>query len=177
MARGSPPVYLNKYGRRGGRGLRPYLITLKVFSVAACFGGLAAGQTLLGTDSIGARGAQMLYRGTIIPGLVGAVVLGLILAFTIGRPLIRMRWFLLKMLLLALAAPPLHAYAAARCRDWAAAPATEAANAPLRRDLQGATGAGLLLAAALVTLGRTKPRLGQNYATQVHRTSTGETPT
>ncbi len=176
MAGEKAPVYLNKYGRRGGRGLRPYLITLKVFSVAAVLGGLACVQALLAAGLADAATVRTLYRGVIVPGLLGAVVLGLLLALTIGRPLTRMRWFLVKMLLLGLAAPPLHTYAATRCEAWTAAPQQVEAEAGFRRDLQGLSGAGLLLAMALITLGRTKPRLGQNYATQVHRTSSGETP-
>lgn len=166
----------NIYGRRPGRGLRPYLIVLKILSVAAFFGGLMvvliavlgrpAPQNSAGWhDEIAL--VHRIYIGVIVPGLVAALVFGTLLFASIWRAMLRMRWFVAKMILIAVAVPALHFYMRSRSLAMEAlfaqpAPDLQQASA-LRVQMTAGTVLAIVFAVAAIILGRVKPRLGQNY--------------
>jgi len=172
----SPAPIRNVHGRRPGRGLRPYLIVLKLLSVATFFGGLIvllAGVFARGepADLAAWRAEAELIRrihlAAIIPGLAGAFVFGTLLLASIWAVLVRMRWFVTKMMLIALAVPGLHALMRSRLlalEALLARPVPDLQQASLIRDqMTAGTLAAILFAVAAIILGRVKPRLGQDY--------------
>lgn len=171
---GAGPIR-NIYGRRPGRGLRPYLIVLKVLSVACFLGGSAAVLAVLlaspPADLEGWRhrggSVERVYRAVIIPGLGSALVFGTVLFASIWRAMLRMRWFITKMVLIVVAVPALHVYASSRMlalESLLAQPSPDLQQA-LRLCNQMAIGtlAAIVFAVASIVLGRVKPRLGQDY--------------
>ncbi len=171
---GAGPVR-NIYGRRPGRGLRPYLIVLKLLSVACFVGGLVSVLAVLlaskPTNLDGWRDqtqiVERLYRDVAIPGLSSALVFGTLLFAGIWRAMLRMRWFITKMALIVAAVPMLHFYM--RSRTLAlnfvlAQPSPDLNQASRLWDqVTAATLAAIVFAVATVVLGRVKPRLGQDY--------------
>jgi hypothetical protein len=166
----------NVHGRRPGRGLRPYLIVLKILSVAAFFGGLAAVVmgVLFGPEPLDAAGwradmvlVHRVYAGVIIPGLLAALVFGTLLFVTIWQVMVRMRWFVTKMILIAVGVPALHIYMRSRSvamEALLALPSPDLQQASdLRAEMIAGTMLAMLLAVAAIILGRVKPRLGQDY--------------
>lgn len=166
----------NIHGRRPGRGARPYLIVVKILAVTAFVGGLAT--VLLAVlwtaeptdvaawrDQTGLIGR--IYTRVIIPGSTVAILTGVLLAASIWRVMVRMRWFVAKMLLIAAAMPSLHLFlrsrAAALHEVLAAAVPDLARAGQLRQELFVGTAAALFVAVAAIVLGRVKPRLGQDY--------------
>jgi hypothetical protein len=166
----------NIHGRRPGRGMRPYLIVLKILSVAVFFGGLVV--VLIGVllrpeplDGHGWRDELVLihriYVGVIIPGLAAALVFGTLLFASIWRVMIRMRWFVTKMILIFFAVPALHVFM--RSRSLAvelslAQPTPDLQQASVLRDqMVAGTALAIVFAIATIILGRVKPRLGQDY--------------
>jgi len=174
----------NIHGRRPGRGIRPYLIVLKILSVAAFFGGLV---TLLGGvllapppgDATAWRDqlalVHLVYVRVIIPGIVSALVFGTLLFASIWQAMIRMRWFVTKMVLIAVGVPALHVFLRSRMMALATLLAGTDPDlqraAALRDQLTAGTVAAILFAVAAITLGRVKPRLGQDYGRTFARRS------
>lgn len=170
------PRARNIYGRRPGRGLRPYLIVLKILSVACFFGGLMAvlAGVLLGAEPQDVDGwrqqvsvVHRIYSYVIIPGVAAALVLGTLLFSTIWQAMIRMRWFVVKMVLVLLAVPALHLYLRMRMlalKATLAQPHPDLSSAAdLRDELIAGTLLAIAFAVAAIILGRVKPRLGQDY--------------
>lgn len=173
---GSVAATGNIHGRRAGRGIRPYLIVGKLLSVSLIIGGLAslcATQWLQPESNDAAGWAQrvqavhMAYSRVIIPGFAGALVFGALLASTMLPVLLRMRWFVVKLALLMVCVPTLHGLT----RSWLSATRVALMQEPpdlnvvadLDARLMWGTLAALLLAVAVMILGRIKPRLGQDY--------------
>lgn len=172
-------AYQNVYGRKGGRGVRPWLLIPKVLAVSCCFGSLMAVavlwfHSLLGSpDQHGVwqtHAASMIFRFLFIPASVLAVVLGILLFFQHPRVFFRLRWVRLKVVLLLLALPAGRLSVHHLLREMEIS--YEGGDAGLGfADPQGPC---LLLSVVLVVLlvmlglaifvGRHKPRLGQNYA-------------
>lgn len=166
----------NIYGRRPGRGLRPYLIVLKILSVAAFFGGLMVVLIVVLGRPVPRSPASWhdeialvhrIYTGVIIPGLVAALVFGTPLFASIWRVMLRMRWFAVKMILIAVAVPALHLYMRSRSlavEALLAQPAPDLQHASaLRAQMTAGTVLAIVFAVAAIILGRVKPRLGQDY--------------
>ncbi len=172
----SNPPYENIHGRHAGRGARPYLLIVKTILVAALIGGLISLLTLILLPSMpvsdeGRRTyADALHRAyiwIIIPSLVGSMVMGLCLLACTGKPLLRMRWLQLKVLLIAVCVPLLHSFIRSRSQALQSLLATDGADlralADLHTQILWGTVAALLFAVITAMLGRIKPRLGQRY--------------
>lgn len=166
----------NIHGRRPGRGVRPYLIVLKLVSVAMFAGGLTTVLIVVGTtrapeDVIGwavqASVMRLIYTRVVVPGLVAALLFGTLLAASMLRVMLRMRWFVVKMMLIAAAVPSLHLFMRSRAVLLHEALRRSPPDLPLAGSLrvQLLLGTSLALAFALsaIILGRVKPRLGQDY--------------
>ncbi len=163
--------YINKHGRKPGRGLRPWLLIPKLLSVAALFGGFLAASVLLHTrePATDAQWAELietvgvLFRRLIVPAVFCVVIFGVLLLVQHWRVFLAMRWMRLKLLLLLLALPPLHL--TGRWLIGEARLALAAGDLERVAELMGrfTLTADLAVAAlALVmVIGRHKPRLGQ----------------
>lgn len=163
--------YVNKHGRKPGRGLRPWLLIPKVLSVAALFGGFLAASVLLHTHhpTTHAQWADLiesvgtLFTRLIVPAVFCVVILGILLLLQHWRVFLAQRWMQLKLLLLLLAVPPLHLTG-----RWLIGQARLAlADGDLDRvaELMGrfTLTADLAIAALglVMVIGRHKPRLGK----------------
>jgi hypothetical protein len=177
------PEYQNIYGRKWGRGLRPYLLIPKFIFVAGFLGGLI---TLLVLGFLGpapktaaewARDAEFIrqsYVRVIIPALVATLLAGAALAAAHLPVFLRMRWLQLKLGLIVVLAPTLHLFMSGRSLAVRRAVADgDFVNARLiREQLFHGTWIALVFALAVILLGRLKPRLGQNYARSFSRSKT-----
>jgi uncharacterized membrane protein len=172
---------INVYGRRGGRGLRPYLIMLKIFFVSVFLGGLVSFRLLLLLQQPPASTEQWLqlnaqihyfFAYLVVPAGIGAEITGLVLLATLGRVMLKMRWFQVKMLILIIGCPSLHIFMSSRTEALKQL-ATADTISPTAAILMDQIGIGTLFAIGfaliLIWLGRIKPRLGQNYARTFHK--------
>lgn len=176
--------YQNIYGRRWGRGLRPWLLIFKIVSVAVFIGGLASTLVLAfggpapQTPAEWSRLAGMIrlaYTRVIVVGLLGALVFGILLLLPHFRVLIRMRWLQVKLGILAVFIPTFHLFMSARSaalREAVARQDFETAGL-LREQLYRGTVAALAIGLVVVVLGRIKPRLGQAYGRTFASGATG----
>lgn len=165
----------NIYGRRFGRGVRPWLLMPKVVFAAVFLGGLVS---LLVLGFLRPRPAtaaewkaqaeivRLAYMRVIVPGLVGAMATGVLLVIIHGGVLLRMRWLQVKLALIAVFVPTFHIFMAGRSLALreAVARGDFATALLLREQLFWGTVATLVFALTVILLGRLKPRLGQNYA-------------
>ncbi|MCX5659321.1 MAG: hypothetical protein NTW19_06305 [Planctomycetota bacterium] len=191
----------NLHGRRATRGLRPFLLIPKVLCVAVYFGGVVAALALwLMRGRLGPASAvssvDMILRWVCFPALLGTIAFGLLLFLQHPREFARMRWWRAKMLWLLVSVAPgawiaLHGLADLRDMGFAGGAVQDAVS-----EVAGALGGegasigfvsakvsagrvtlGLSLlaisAAALIILGRQKPRLGQNWALSSPRNAAG----
>lgn len=172
----------NVHGRRPGRGLRPYLIVMKILAVGTFLGGLVAVEVglLLAPQPTGieawrseADTLQRIYNFAILPGLATALAFGALLFASIWRVIIRMRWFMTKMVLIGLAVPALHVYLSTRVMGLESLLADSAPDLQRASELRGqialGTAATIVFAVAAIILGRVKPRLGQDYGRTLAR--------
>jgi hypothetical protein len=179
-------LYQNVYGRKPGRGIRPYVILPKYVFVSIFVGGLFSmlvqGFLLPTPDQTEdwRRREWLLtnsYVFVIVPGLLGGMITGLVLLFTHFSVFIRMRWLQVKLVLIAICVPTLHFYMRGKAQELHAVLARGTAEdlqtaAALWSDLRGGTIASIAFALMIVFLGRIKPRLGQDYGrTFTHRPS------
>ena len=109
-------TYVNKFGRKGGRGLRPWLLIPKVLGVGVYFGGTVAATSLAFVTqprTVGEHRALAEVIGSIflfaaVPGLIVAIVCGVGLLIQHGRPFLRLRWLQVKLAVLLATIPALH---------------------------------------------------------------------
>ncbi len=177
----------NIYGRKWGRGIRPYLLLPKYVCVSVFVGGLVhmlVQGFLLGgpeTPEEWRRRELMLAHSfvyVIVPGLLGGMVMGLVLLALHFRALIRMRWLQVKLVVVAIGVPSLHFYMRGKAVALHAALARGTADdlrgaAGLWQDLRAGTIASIVFALVVVYLGRIKPRLGQAYGRTFAKRGTG----
>jgi uncharacterized membrane protein len=164
------PAPANKFGRRPGRGIRPWLLLPKVLCVAVYLGSLASTLAIwLPTDFTPplsepvlttVRHASLLIRFVAVPALLLAIAFGVGLLLQHPREFLRMRWLRLKLALVVVTIPAAHLYLSTRLTLLRADDAQAAIHA--RRFALG-LGATLAASAAIVVLARLKPRLGQPY--------------
>ena len=170
-------VAANVYGRRGGRGVRPWLLVPKVVAIALYLGGLAA-VTFIWVGSnynaiplddprrqwvLNLVGRMMVFF--VVPALLVVILLGVLLLLQHPRIYLRMRWLRVKLLLLALVIPFGHFWCRAQTltlREPDAA-AVEVQSAAARRLTFGLVGT-LIGSVGIVVIGRLRPKLGQNWA-------------
>jgi uncharacterized membrane protein len=168
-------THTNKYGRRPGRGLRPWVLIPKVLSVAALFGGFLSACVLLHTsrpqtheqwghliESVG-----VLFRYLIVPAVLCVILFGILLLLMHFRAFLSMRWVWLKLSLLLVTLPPLHL--AGRWLIGQARLALEAGDLQRVAELMGqftlTADLAVLVLVVVVVVGRHKPRLGQRPKT------------
>ncbi len=176
---------MNQFGRRGGRGARPYLIMLKVICVGLFLGGLVSFVILVAGRPVDAAPEQSeafaalthrMYGRLIVPAVIGAEVTGLLLTASIWRVMIRMRWFRLKMLILLIGCPGLHLFMVSRLTafdEMLRAGFDQARAVALHTQMLAGTAAAIVYALLMIWLGRIKPRLGQDYGRTFTRTADG----
>jgi uncharacterized membrane protein SirB2 len=172
----SSPNLTNRFGRRPGRGLRPWLLLPKLLAVALYFGGLAAVATLwfsadfsslapfdprrlLLLDHIG-----FLIRHLVVPALLAAMVFGFALHIQHAREFIRMRWLQVKLVTLALYIPSAHLFLSSRMALLRTAFSQHRADDSATRQFTIGLIAALMVSGAVIALARLKPRLAQNWA-------------
>jgi len=174
-------AYVNRYGRKGGRGVRPVLLMIKLVGVMAWFGALLATTVFCFVAAPTTRDdwaemldvihVNMVYVG--VPGLIVALVAGALLLWHHGMVLWRMRWLKTKLAILAVAIPVLHLSLSSLLRSIRADLLYMEPDGPGGRWELFRIGliVAIVVFLAVIMLGRIKPRLGQNYA----RTFRGET--
>jgi uncharacterized membrane protein len=172
----TPQEYENIHGRRQGRGIRPYLLIVKLFAIAVCVGTLTAVLALVflhGRPTDGRVWEFELsilgraYLLLVIPSIAVTLLMGVLLWSTHAKAFLRMRWLQAKLVLVLLCLPTLHLL----MRHWMHRlgelvppdAVNESATLAIRAKLVGGSAAALSVAVLLIILGRIKPRLGQDY--------------
>ncbi|WP_428939853.1 hypothetical protein [Fontivita pretiosa] len=174
--------YVNKFGRKPGRGIRPWLLLPKIIAIAIYLGGLASVLAIWIFSDVAALSLADPRRQFIIdlvgglmvrlviPALVLALLLGVGLFFQYPRHFPLIRWWQTKMILLAIVIPTSHFF----CR-WQFLilrhTDQQAASALAASRLAWGLAFALLGSILVVILGRLKPRLGQNPASVAARLS------
>ena len=149
--------------------MRPWLLIPKVLGVAMYFGGVTAAAAIAFSASPAtaaehqavATSIARIFLFAAVPGLVLAILCGLALLASHGKPFLRLRWLQVKLALLVVTIPLFHIWISGMVADLRQVEQVttdvDATFAVLR--------VALLLAAALavivIVLGRHKPRLGQ----------------
>jgi hypothetical protein len=165
----------NSFGRRGGRGIRPWFLLPKVIAVGCYVGGLAAMFVLWLTGDMRASSRAMVYllwmttylrKYLIVPSLLVAIVCGVLLFLQHPRTFIKLRWLRVKLALIAVTVPAAHLFLWSHFRLIDASVGSARAQLDHAAVLQFKVGLGATLAMTIciVVLGRLKPRLGQNLA-------------
>lgn len=163
--------YVNQYGRRGGRGIRPLLLIPKIVGVAMFVGGLASmaaisllteAETDAEVHAVG-RVLFLVQVYVVEAGLALAAIAGTLLLIQHVHILLRMRWLQAKLALLALSMPYML---------WSMIQLTHA----MRHNQAGVdsmtpqmalqafgyfTCGAIVVSITLIVLGRHKPRLWQ----------------
>ena len=172
---GKPPTYINIHGRKQGRGLRPFLLIIKILALGVCLGTLTALIILFfrhapPTDQQGwTRELDILsqaYRVVILPSLITAMAAGGLLALDHPTIFLRMRWLQAKLIIIAVFFPMLHITMRSRMIDLREAvnlDIDERVLATIRQSLAEGTLLAIVVLVLLIILGRIKPRLGQDY--------------
>ena len=107
------------------------------------------------------------YRWVIVPGVVGAHVMGILLLSSMWRAMLRMRWFVTKAVLIVAGMPALHVWLSTRVKALEQVSRTSGdLTSAARLDRQIMVGAiiAFLLGVVIAFLGRVKPRLGQDFS-------------
>jgi len=166
----------NIHARRGGRGVRPWLLVPKVVAIALYLGGLAAVTFIWVGSNYNAMpvddprrawvlnlvGRLMVFF--VVPALLVVMLLGVLLLLQHPGIYLRMRWLQAKLLVLVLVIPFGHFWCRTQTltlRDPAAP--LEAQRIAARRLSYGLAGT-LIGSIGVVVIGRSRPRLGQNWA-------------
>lgn len=164
-------AYVNKFGRKGGRGLRPLLLIPKVLGVGAYFGGVTAA-TALAFSTHPASIAEFhaladtisrIFLFAAVPGLVVAILCGIGLLIYHGRVFWRLRWFQVKFALVVVSVPVLHLWMSTHVRFLRTYDPAETTMPPegALMWIRGGLVAAMTTGAMIIVLGRHKPRLGQ----------------
>lgn len=168
--------YINIHGRRGGRGLRPWILLPKLVSVAVFVGAYVSATALWYYFRFGGAGdavwpvqaVSFLFRRVIVPSLFSTLFFGIVLLLQHPKVFIRRRWLQVK-LVIAMVLPAIH-FAARRNFATVKAALLDPQSDVSPADLEAASvtfsiclAVGLSGALMLVVLGRLKPRLGQQH--------------
>ncbi len=160
----------NIHGRKGGRGIRPWLLIPKVLSVAVYFGALV---TMLAMGLAGPEPRHEIMLAILervaLPAVTAAVFFGVALWVMHFKALWRTRWLRFKLIALLVGLPILHLWIRSLLISIVEFPdiGREHAISVVMR-------VGLLIVwvVGIIWLGRHKPRLGQKVkpARQPHPT-------
>ncbi len=167
-------AFRNIHGRRPGRGIRPWLLGPKVLCVGVYFGGLVAAAVICSLAELRAAegvppadllyALRLLFLCVVVPALLGAMFFGTLLFFQHPRQFLRLRWWQVKMALVAVMVPTAHLYMSARLASVRNAASEGIYHDTALRQFNAALWLLLGLSAAVILIGRLKPRLGQNWA-------------
>lgn len=166
---------INIHGRRGGRGLRPWMLIPKVVAFSVYIGGLttvlglwiASDFTSLGLDDprralvLRLVGRLMVY--VVVPALLVTIGLGIALLMQFPAVMLRMRWMQLKLASLMLLVPASHFFCETRFVILRQATEKALSDSAARQFTLGIACA-LIGSIWIVALGRLKPRFGQSPA-------------
>lgn len=155
----------NRYGRKGGRGLRPWLLIPKVLAVGVYLGSVTTCAVIFFTrdaERVAETVEQVsrLMRFLVVPAMLTAATFGVLLLMQHPRVFLRMRWFQAKLAIMAAGVPAAHFFMSSRLD--AMRHAVDSADAA--RELTWGFAVLLAGSAVVVFIGRHKPRLGQNWA-------------
>ena len=168
--------YVNIHGRRGGRGVRPWILLPKLVSVAVFVGAYFSATVLWYYFRLGGAGdavwpvraVSFLFRQVIVPSLLSTLILGIVLLLQHPKVFIRRRWLQVK-LVIVMVLPAIH-FAARRSFATVKAALLDSQSDVSPADLEAASvtfsiclAGGLSGALILIVLGRLKPRLGQQH--------------
>jgi len=166
-------------GRSFRRGTRSYFLVSKIIGITMFLGGsitmfvqirLHPDLTNLENSMNQAELLKQTFDYVIIPGVIIAVISGILLIVPIFKPITRMRWFQLKAILLILEIPTLHIYMRSQLQALHHKIYKEydllEAQLILSQLFIGLAVA-VIFAVVLICLGRIKPRLGQQYGRSI----------
>lgn len=169
-------VHTNRFGRKPGRGLRPWLLLPKTVAVCLYIGGLAAALVhwltsgFMSLDAIDPRRQMIvdqigrLFVFLVVPALILTLGFGAALLLQHPRVFIRMRWLIVKLLILANTIPAGHLFLSSRLSMLREASAARVPDDAVAWQFTCGLAAVLGLSILVAVLGRLKPRLGQNWA-------------
>jgi hypothetical protein len=166
--------YVNIHGRKGGRGIRPWLLIPKVLCLAIFVGAYVAATMLWFYYRMGysdgaawpVRAVSVVFRGVIVPSLFATLLFGVLLFAQHPKVFITRRWLQAK-LLIAAALVGVHTNARGTFQSIKAVvldAAWQGETAEIEAECVRFSVyliVGLVGAVLLVGLGRLKPRLGQ----------------
>lgn len=162
-------IYQNQFGRKPGRGWRPWLLIPKSLAVSLLLGGLVASAVyfrqirLPETAEPTMRDVRRLailrtiILCTVVPGSTAAVVLGSLLSLMHGRTFLRLRWWQIKTPLAILTMAAAHLWMASRLESLAEAWNHGQAAVHLQNQFAGGFVVIGILTILLIWLGRHKP--------------------
>lgn len=164
----------NRFGRKPGRGLRPYLLLPKVFSVSLLVGGLACllvlQIALLNSPEdefpVKLEQIRLIYHWIVIPSGLATALFGAALLLQHPKILLAQRWLQVKlaMVVVALAVGHLFSLKLLAALDSSSAGGNRTPSDGTTVTLMSVTAGVLAILLIIVILGRHKPRLGQNWA-------------
>lgn len=141
----------NIFGRKWGRGLRPWLIIPKYLFVSMILGGLVASAVCV---TLGASAAAAtIVRYQVVPGIIAADITGVLLLLQHPKAFLKMRWMIAKLAMIVLIVPATYLILPGRLAAADARPIGLTVSLLLSL-------AGFLV---ISILGRLKPRLNQPY--------------
>jgi uncharacterized membrane protein len=167
-----PDAYLNKFGRKPGRGVRPWLLIPKIFGLITYVGGFCAVLVLwiasdfTSLELTDPRREMVLHQVSrilvflIVPAALTTILFGVLLLLQHPRVFLSRRWMQVKLLAILTVIPTCHFYARSQY--------TQLKNATEKNISDSAAGrfqtsiiAAIAGSAVVIVLGRLKPRLGQ----------------
>jgi uncharacterized membrane protein len=168
--------YTNIFGRKPGRGIRPWLLIPTVISVAIFIGSLTTTCVIWFTSGyehlpVGSperaatiKQVSMLIRALVVPALLCVILFGVLLLLQHPRQFLRLRWLVVKLTILVVITPAAHVYLFS-CLAMLRETETKGVGNNAASDAFGrGLIAALIVYVVILILGRLKPRLGQNIA-------------
>jgi uncharacterized membrane protein len=166
--------YVNKFGRVGGRGIRPWLLVPKILGFVTYVGGFCAVLALwINSDFTSLemqdpRRALVLHQVSqilvclIVPAASATILFGILLLLQHPGVFIRMRWMQVKLIALLIVIPSCHFYARSQYTQIKTTADKQISDAAAGR-FEMAIVAAIAGSGVVIFLGRIKPRLGQTY--------------
>jgi uncharacterized membrane protein len=173
MIQTQPQPIVNKHGRKGGRGIRPWLLLPKVIAFCIYLGGLTTVLVLwVASDfkslDLGDPRRKLILDQVsrlmvflVVPALLVTIILGVSLMMQYPKQFLRTRWLRVKLISLAVLIPASHFYCETRFVRLRVAP-DELTSDRLATQLTIGFVIALIGSAWVVMLGRLKPRLGKS---------------
>jgi len=166
--------FVNKHGRKPGRGIRPWLLMPKIIALSAAFGGLlsaamlvhVAGDSDMPQDQAVrlATHVRVIFRYVIVPAACLAVLFGVLLLLQHPRVFLSRRWMQVKLAALVVVVPITHFLGRGAMIEAFRQIDAGASPLPMLQRLAYTIDFALVAILLVYILGRQKPRLGQNIA-------------